>query len=46
MIYFDITIQTFAIFEKKSLLFSPRLHSFDQKYSKNSITVEYYINSK
>ncbi len=35
----------FNVFER-SLLCSPKLHLFDQKYNKNSNIVKYYYNLK
>ncbi len=32
------------MFLKKNILYLPRLHLFDQKYSKNSNIVKYYYN--
>ncbi len=38
--------QIFSCFWKKYILCPPRLHLFDQKYSKNSNIVKYYLTSK
>ncbi len=38
------SVQKFGLV--KSVLRSPRLHLFDQKYSKNSNIVKYYYNLK
>ncbi len=42
---FEVSTVFLYVFER-SLLCSPRLHLFDQKYIKNSNMVKYYYNFK
>ncbi len=42
--YISTAIQNFAV--SKNFLDSSRLHLFDQKYSRNSNIVKYYLNLK